>query len=149
MKKYLKVILLLVFLIITMFSMSGCFFDQNDYVDFSEYAAINPQELHNDYYENEIAAKEKYTDHYYYFTGTIHDITQYLGDNYLTIRYTFDKDPSKIIEFTAYFNNENDLKSVKKGDTVTVYGKFHQRSIENYMNLITSYSFKSCRIKND
>ena len=120
-----------------------------DYVEFDQYQALNPQELHNDYLDNEVSAKDKYVGNYYYFTGEIFGIEEFLNDKYLEIRYTSERDNSKVIELDAYFNSADDIKDVKKGDTVTVYCKFKQRSIENYMNTVTSYSLHSCRFKTE
>jgi len=71
-----------------------------------------------------------------------------LNDNYLEIRYPFENDNSKTIELDAYFPfKSEELKKLNKGENITVYCKFKQRSIENYANTVTSYSFHSCRIK--
>ena len=117
-----------------------------DYVEYNQYQELNPQQLHNDYLDNEISAKDKYSDNYYYFTGEISDITEFLNDTYLEIKYKSDRDSSKTIELNAYFHSGSQLENVKKGDNVTVYCKFKQRSIENYFGT-TSYSFHSCRFK--
>lgn len=127
----------------------GAILSDSDYIDFDQYQPLNPQQLHNDYLDNEIAAKDNYTGKYYYISGEIHEITEYITDDYLILRYNSERDNSKIIEINAYFNSSDDLKDVKKGDYVTVYCKFKQRSIENYMNTITSYSFHSCRFKTE
>lgn len=144
-KKYSIKILLFSILLIT----TGCsFLNNNDYVNFEEYQELNPQELHSDYISNEIAAKDKYSGNYYYFSGVIYDIEEFLNDNYLQIRYKFDQDETKIIELNAYFTYDSDeLKSLKKNDNVTVYCKFKQRNIEDYANTVTSYSLKDCRLK--
>lgn len=126
---------------------TGCD-NNNDFIEFEHYQQLNPQELHNDFVDNEISAKDKYKDNYYYFSGTIYNIEEFLNDNYLEIRYVSEKDNSKIIELDAYFPyGSEELKTLKKDDNVTVYCKFKQRSIENYENTVTSYSFKSCRLK--
>lgn len=117
-------------------------------VSFDKYTQLNPQELHGDYVSNEISAKEKYSNNYYYFTGKIFKVEEYLGDRYLEIRYTYNNDTTKIIELDAYFNND-DIKTLAKDQEVTVYCKFKQRGIENYMGTVTTYSFKNCKIKND
>ena len=117
-------------------------------ISYDQYEALNPQELHSDYISNEISAKEKYSGNYYYFTGKIFKIEEYLGDRYLEIRYTYSNDTSKIIELDAYFKNDT-IKELSKDQEVTVYCKFKQRNLENYMGTITTYSFKNCKIKND
>lgn len=116
-------------------------------VNFDDYIQLNPQELHNDYVENEISAKDKYEGNYYYFTGKIFKVEEFLGDTYLKIQYKYDKDNSKLIELDAYFRNADDLKTVKKDDDVTVYCKFKNRGIEEFMNVITTYTFKECKFK--
>jgi len=112
-----------------------------------QYMELNPQELFNDYDDNEISAKKKYTGNYYYFTGTIHDITHYLTDDYLVIRFSSDRNAYRVIDLNAYFNNPDDLINLKKGDNVTIYGKFKQRTFENYMG-IASFSFENCKLNN-
>lgn len=124
-------------------------FTNTEYVDISNYSELNPQVLYNDYIDNEISAKDKYTGNYYYFTGTIYDITQFLNDKYLTIRYTSERNNSIIIEITAYFSSTDDIKNVKKGDTITVCGKFKERTFDNYNNYLTAFSFHSCKLKED
>ena len=49
-----------------------------------------------------------------------------------------------MIEITAYFDNKEELLDVKKGDKVTIYGKFHQRSFDNYNGVLTVFSFRNC-----
>ena len=141
-----KVVIIVVIVLIICFITAFANSEDTENNKTIEYSSINPQIMHSDYIDNEISAKDKYTGNYYYFTGTIYDIEQFLNDNYLTIRYVSERDSNKYIEITAYFNNPEDLKSVKKGDTVTVYGKFKQRSMENYMNIITLYSFENCSL---
>lgn len=119
------------------------FFSKPDYKDFSEYKELNVTSLHNDYISNEISAKDKYTGNYYYITNNIHDITEFWGDNYLEFKYKVKTDN---IEINAYFDNENDIKNVKVGDKVTVYCKFKQRSLDDFIGT-TSYSLEDCRIK--
>lgn len=121
--------------------------EDSDYVDISEYKELDPQILHSDYIDNEISAKDKYSGNYYYFTGEIFNVEEFLNDKYLEIRYKYTKDKSKVIELDAYFSDSDAIKNVKKGDKVTVYCKFKQRSIENYMNTVTTYSLHSCRFK--
>lgn len=120
----------------------------SDYVNFDQYQPLDAQTLHNDYLDNEISAKSKYEGNYYYFTGEIYDITQFLNDKYLELRYTSSRDNSQKIELNAYFSDSNAFTNLKKGDTVTVYCKFKERSIEDYLG-ITSYSFHSCQFKNE
>lgn len=111
----------------------------------SEYVKLNPQTLYNDYIDNELSADDKYKGNYYYITGKISDIEHFLNDNYLEIQFDSTRDKTQIIEITAYFNDIDELKEVKKGDTVTVYGQFHQRSIEDYAN-ITVFSLENCHL---
>ena len=113
--------------------------------DKSEYKELNPQTLYNDYIDNEISADEKYKGNYFYLTGEIYDIKSFLTDKYLEIRFNSSRNSTKTIEITAYFNNIEDIKSVKKGDTVTDYGKFKQRSFEDYMN-VTVFSLENCHL---
>lgn len=61
---------------------------------------------------------------------------------------TSSRDSSKKIELNAYFKDSDAFSDVKKGDIVTVYCKFKERSIEDYFG-ITSYSFHSCQFKNE
>lgn len=117
--------------------------DEGKTVDYTE---LNPQELHSDYLNNEISAKDKYTSNYYYFSGEIHEISEVLNDKYITLRYKYDNDNTKIIELDAYFNSKDEIFSLTKGQNVTVYCKFKQRSVKNYMNTITTYSFKDCKL---
>ena len=119
-----------------------------DYVEKDQYQELDVQVLHNDYVGNEISAKDKYTGNYYYFTGEIYNIEEFLNDKYLEIRYKSTSDKNRTIELDAYFNSEKDLDDVKKGDTVTVYCKFKQRGIEDYAG-ITTYSFHSCKFFNE
>ena len=121
--------------------------EDTDYIDFNQYMELNPQELHNNYLSNEISAKDKYVGNYYYFSGEVFEVEEFLNDKYLVIRYKYEKDKSKVIELDAYFNDSEAIKNVIKGDNVTVYCKFKQRSIENYMNTVTTYSLHSCRLK--
>lgn len=117
-----------------------------DYVDLEQYQQLDVQALHNDYLDNEISAKTKYEGNYYYFSGEIYDITEFLNDKYLELRYPSNRDNSKKIELNAYFNSSDAFANIKKGDTVTVYCKFEQRSIEDYFG-VTSYSFHSCKLE--
>ena len=141
-------IIVAIFIIIVGFCIIAVNLENEENVDFDTYTLLNPQELHNDYISNEISAEDKYYGNYYYFTGKIYKVEKFLNDTYLEIQYRYDKDTSKIIELDAYFENENDIKSVNAGDEVTVYCKFNQRSIENYMGIITTYSLKKCKFKN-
>lgn len=122
-------------------------FSNDETINFDDYALLNPQEFHNDYIDNEISAADKYEDNYYYFTGKVYKVEEFWSDNYLKIQYKYDKDNSKLIELDAYFNNVDDLKSVKKDDVVTVYCRFKHRGIEEFMNVITTYTFKECKFK--
>lgn len=117
-----------------------------DYADFNQYQQLDVQVLHNDYLDNEISAKTKHEGNYYYFSGEIYDIVEFLNDKYLKLRYTSNRDNSKGIELNAYFNSSDAFLNLKKGDTVIVYCKFNQRSIEDYFG-VTSYSFHSCRLE--
>ena len=137
--------IILIIIVGTIFANS--YLNNKEIIDKNKCEAIDIQKLHNDYDDNEITAKEKYANNLYYFSGEIHDISEFLNDKYIVLRYTSSRNQSKIIEITAYFDNADDLKNVKKGDLVTIYGKFKDRSIENYMNTITSYSFKSCLLE--
>lgn len=129
------------------YTIYSLFKPSSDFKDFSEYKMLNVQELHKDYLDNEITAKEKYQDNYYYFSGTIYDITEFLTDKYLAIRVPYAQNPEKEIELDAYFESDDDLKTVKKNDEVTVYCKFKKRTLEELFDNVTSYSFHSCRIK--
>lgn len=122
--------------------------NSNKYISKSEYTELDPQILYNDYNNNELAADDKYKGNYYYITGEITGIEHFLTDNYLNIRFNSTTDKTKVIEITAYFNDVDELKEVKKGDIATVYGKFHQRSIENYYN-VTVFSLKDCHLNMD
>lgn len=122
--------------------------DLEDNIDISEYSALNPQELHSDYIANEISAEDKYKDNYYYFTGKVYKVEEFWGDTYLEIQYNDDSsEKPKLIEFDAYFNNADALKSINKNDEVTVYCKFQNRGIEDFMGVITTYTFKNCKFK--
>lgn len=120
--------------------------DEN--IDYSEYIKLDPQKLHSDYIANEIAAEDEYEGKYYYFTGKVYKVEESWGDTYLKIQY---KDQSsktdKLIELDADFNDREILKSIKKDDIVTVYCKFNGRVIEDFMGVITTYSFKKCKFK--
>lgn len=120
--------------------------DEN--IDYSEYIKLDPQKLHSDYIANEIAAEDEYGGKYYYFTGKVYKVEESWGDTYLKIQY---KDQSsktdKLIELDADFNDREILKSIKKDDIVTVYCKFNGRVIEDFMGVITTYSFKKCKFK--
>lgn len=120
--------------------------EDKDYVEIEQYNELDVQALHNDYLDNEISAKDKYENNYYYFSGEIDDITEFLNDKYLQIKYTSNRDESKKIELNAYFSSSDAFSNLKKGDTVKVYCKFKQRSIEDYFGT-TSYSFHSCRLE--
>lgn len=120
--------------------------EDTDYVDFNQYQQLDVQLLHNDYLDNEISAKNKYTGNYYYFSGEIYNITEFLNDKYLVLRYVSNRDNSKNIELNAYFKSSDAFLNIKKGDTVKVYCKFKQQSIEDYFG-VTSYSFHSCRLE--
>lgn len=119
-----------------------------DYVDFDQYQKLDVQQLHNDYLDNEISANDKYEGNYYYFEGKIYDITEFFGDKYLTIQYISNRNNANKIELNAYFNSSDAFTNIKKGETVTVYCKFKERSIEDYFG-ITSYSLHSCQFKNN
>ena len=141
------IIIILVAIILIVTIAVGIGSKDKEYVDFSEYKKLNIQALHNDYLSNEISAKDKYIGNYYYFTGTVSDITEFLTDKYITLKYTSEVDSNKKIEINAYFSDVEELKKVKKGDKITIYGKFKEQSIKDYMNITTSYTFHSCRIK--
>ena len=146
MKKVSKII---VVLLIIIFLVTGCG-GNNEYVSKDQYSQLNIQELHNDYDSNEISAKDKYSNNYYYFTEEIDDVVEYMGDIYLNFMVHSDNPNAKTsgIDINAYFANKEMLANVKKGDTVTVYCKFDERSIENYKGT-TSYSFHSCQFEDD
>ncbi len=141
MKKILKCFLTLIVIIL----MTGCFGGDTEYAPKNKYNELNIQEMHNDYDSNEISAKDKYPNNYYYFTEIVDDIESFGGDTYLEFMIHSNNETTKTsgIELTAYFENGDMLKNVKKGDTVTVYCKFKERSIENYMGT-TGYSLHSC-----
>lgn len=141
MKKIFKVLLI----VPVIFMMTGCLGDDTEYASKESYTELNIQEMHNDYDSNEISAKDKYPSNYYYFTETIDDVTSFGGDTYLEFMVHSNNPNAKTsgIELTAYFENGDMLKNVKKGDSVTVYCKFKERSIENYMGT-TGYSLYSC-----
>lgn len=124
--------------------MAGCNVD-SEYVSEDMYKELNIQNMHNDYDSNEIAAKEEYASNYYYFTEVIDDIEEFGGDTYLDFMIHSSNSSTKAtgIELTAYFANADMIKDVKKGDKVTVYCKFKDRTIENYMGT-SGYSLYSC-----
>ena len=139
-----KKILLCIFCLVTVLLLTGCG-SETSYAPRESYTELNIQELHNDYDGNEIAAKDKYPYNYYYFTGEIHDVTEYLTDTYLEFMFHSDNPNAKTstIEITAYFDNGEMLKDVTKGQTVTVYCRFKGRTVENYFGT-TGYSLGSC-----
>ena len=141
MKKIFKVLLI----VPVIFMMTGCLGDDTEYASKESYTELNIQEMHNDYDSNEISAKDKYPNNYYYFTQEVHDVESFGGDYYLEFMIHSSNPNTKTsgIELTAYFASSDMLKDVKKGDTVTVYCKFKERSIENYMGT-TGYSLHSC-----
>ncbi len=141
MKRIVKFALLMIFT----FTLTGCLGDDTEYTSKEKYAELNIQEMHNDYDSNEIAAKDKYPYKYFYFTEVVDDIESFGGDTYLEFMIHSNNPNTKTsgIELTAYFANGDMLKDVKKGDTVTVYCKFKERSIENYMGT-SGYSLHSC-----
>ena len=139
-----KIIKALVIIPICLFLLTGCGGD-TEYTSKDKYAELNIQQMHNDYDSNEITAKDKYEYKYYYFTGEIDEVVEHWGDIYLEFMFHSDNPNAKTtgIELTAYFANADMLKSVTKGQTVTVYCKFKERSIENYMGT-SGYSLHSC-----
>ena len=114
-------------------------------VPLEKYELLDPKELHQAYVDNEIAAKEKYVGNYYKIEGKINDINQKLGDQYLIMM--FKAKDGKTIQVNGYFTNDEELKTLKKDETTTIYCKFIKRSIENYMGVTTSYKFENCRLK--
>ena len=144
-KKLIVTSSIIVFIAFLCIILSGAIENSEVKIPKSEYAELNPQTLYNDYIDNELSADDKYKGNYYYITGEISNIEHFLTDNYLEIRFNSTRDKTKTIEITAYFNNVDELKEVKKGDTVTVYGKFYQRSFEDYNN-ITVFSLKDCHL---
>ncbi len=120
----------------------------NDYVDINKYQQLDAQLLHNDYLDNEISAKEKYSNNYYYVSGEIYDIKEFLNDKYIILQYVSNRDKNNRIQIDAYFKSTKSLSTIKKGDKVIVYCKFKQRSIEDYYG-ITTYSLHSCRFKDE
>ena len=147
MKKAFKEVVVILFII---FLMTGCMDVETEYVSKEEYSKLDIQQLHNDYDSNEITAKDKYQYNYYYFTEEIDDVVEYMGDTYLKFLIHSDNKNAKTsgIDISAYFANKEMLKEVKKGDTVTIYCKFKERSIENYMGT-SGYSFHSCQFENN
>ena len=121
------------------------FENKNKNFNYNEYEELNPNVLYKDYVNNEISADEKYKSNRYFVEGEIYDIVHYISDNYIELRYTYDNDKTKTIELNAYFNDINDLKKLNKGDRITVYCEFKQRSVENWFN-ITSFSLINCHI---
>lgn len=119
--------------------------ENSNYLSKEEYSELNVQTLHSDYLNNEVSAKEKYEDKYFYVTGKVHKVEQFLNDNYLVLMYRYNKDNSKQIEINTYFKDAEKIKSVNKDDNVTVYCKFKHRSIDNYMGVTTSYSLDYCQ----
>ena len=133
------------FVLLLTLTLTGCLGDNTEYTSKDKYTELNIQEMHNDYDSNEIAAKDKYSNNYYYFTEVVDDIESFGGDTYLEFMIHSSNSNTKTsgIELNAYFENGDMLKDVKKGDTVTVYCKFEKRSIENYMGT-SAYSLHSC-----
>lgn len=139
-----KIIRILLIIPVTLLLLTGCG-GNNEYAAKEKYAELNIQEMHNDYDSNEIAAKEKYPYNYYYFTEVVDDIEEFGGDTYLEFMVHSENPDAKTtgIELNAYFASGEMIKDVKKGDTVTVYCKFKERTIENYMGT-SGYSLHSC-----
>lgn len=146
MKKIVKIIISSLFIVILL---TGCGVE-TEYVSKEQYNKLDIQQLHNDYDSNEISAKDKYQYNYYYFTEVIDDVVEFMGDTYLTFLVHSDNSNAKTsgIDISAYFANKEMLKEVKKGDKVTIYCKFKERSIENY-NGTSGYSFHSCRFEDN
>ena len=120
----------------------------DDYKDFSEYKFLNVHELQKAYLDNEISAKENYEDNYYYFDGEISKIENNLSDNEITLHYHYEYDNTKQMSIYAHFSkNEENIKSLKTGDTITVYCKFDNRNIDNYLGVTSGYKFTDCRVK--
>lgn len=120
--------------------------DITDSINFEDYEYLDVQILNNDYINNEISAKDKHKEKYYYFSGDVYEITSYLNDNYITLRYNSNNKDIKIIDIGAYFDNKEDLLNVNKGDNITIYCQFNDRTIDDYVG-ISHYSFKNCRFK--
>lgn len=121
-------------------------YSTTDYKNIDVYQPLDIQSLQNAYEENEMNAKDKYSNNYYYFTGKIDDIEDNVFDDEITFRY-YSEDKSKQMEAYAHFsNNYEGLNDLKIGDTLTVYCKFYDRIIDNYAGVTSGYSFKSCQI---
>lgn len=113
-------------------------------VDLDSYQILDYQSLYNDYQSNEIYAEDKYSGENYIITGTIRDITEFWGNTYITIRFASDTYDNKYMDLTLYFDDADDLLEVSIDDEVTVYCTFKTRSVDDYLNAISSFSFKDC-----
>lgn len=121
-------------------------YSTTDYKDINDYQSLDIQQLQTDYTENEMKAKDKYSGNYYYFTGEIEKIEDNIFDDEITFRY-YSLDNTKQMKVYAHFtNNYEKLLDLKVGDTITVYCKFYDRIIDNYADVTSGYSFKSCQI---
>lgn len=121
---------------------------KDDYKDFAEYKILNVHELQKAYLENEIVAKDTYQNNYYYFDGEISKIENNLSDNEITLHYHYEYDSTKQMSvYTHFSKNEENIKSLKTGDKITVYCKFSDRIIDNYLGVTSGYKFTDCRIK--
>lgn len=122
-------------------------YENISYANQEDYVFLDINELQKAYLENEKIAKNTYSGNYYYFIGEIHDIEDNLSDDTITFRYYYTYDTTKQIEIYAHFKNNYDkLYEIKVGDTITVYCKFYDRIVENYLGVTSGYSFKSCQI---
>lgn len=122
-------------------------YSTTDYKNIEDYQELDIIQLQTEYEENEMNAKKKYSNNYYYFTGEIESIEDNIFDDEITFRYYYNPEHTKQMEVYAHFaNNYNGLSNLKTGDTITVYCKFYDRIIDNYAGVTSGYSFKSCQI---
>ena len=86
------------------------------------YVELDPQQLMSDYLDNEISARQKYEDNYYFFKGKISNIDESLGIYSINIMYDYNNDSSRAIELFCDFdkNEKEEILKVKNGDEVTI-----------------------------
>ncbi len=80
--------------------------------------SVSASTLFSDYEANEIAASNKYEGKFYKVSGTADDIGKdIMDDGYVTLK------TSGLFGVQCFFENEQELASIQKGQQITVHGR--------------------------
>lgn len=109
------------------------------------YNEFNVEQAYEDYNANEVNAKQKYEEKFFFFTGKIdHFDTSFLDEPMIYFEYNHSKEEYQTLQIIAYFEKElaDEVAKLNKGDEITLNCTFLYDG-----RMHSSFSFDECEIR--